>query len=103
MAKIIYANGQELTCHPKDKEAGFSCEELYFLLSCSTIEMQEIKQTDDGNLMILDEEGKLSDKPMNEKGTRLWEESHGLPVAQLLMNGDHIVGDILICTDAEFK
>ena len=34
MAKIIYANGQELTCHPKDKEAGFSCEELYFLLSC---------------------------------------------------------------------
>ena len=52
----------------------------------------EVVWLNDGNLMIVDEEGKLKNKEMNVKASALCCSSY-----------DHIVGDALVCTRKEFE
>lgn len=51
----------------------------------------QMVNTKDGDLMIMDEEGKLKDKPINTKATEMYR--YGA--------SDTIVGDVIIATEKE--
>ena len=53
-----------------------------------------LRTTDGNNYLICDEEGKLKNKPLNEKATDLWSGKN---------SGDVIVGDVVICVKKEFE
>lgn len=55
---------------------------------CGTDMIQMIALGDNGMHMILDEEGKLKDKPFNKNATIL--------ASPFLLPGDYIVGDVLV-------
>jgi len=52
----------------------------------------EVVWLNNGDLMIVDEEGKLKDKEMNVKASVLYGSSY-----------DVIVGDVIVCTRKEFE
>ena len=66
MATLIRADGTEQDVRPV--VGGFTLDELYNLLGCSTIETLTLH---DGRTMVIDEEGKYTDKPRNERATDL--------------------------------
>ena len=124
MAMFIPADPTQPTreVFPKDKEDGFSLQELYTLLSCDTIEVVYLP-SEEGQIMIVDEEGKLAQKPRNERATKLAQfvspkemvewllamKNAGVPVIRvtdepltdLTEEVDYIVGDALVCLDGE--
>ncbi|KKK89195.1 hypothetical protein LCGC14_2735520 [marine sediment metagenome] len=53
----------------------------------------EIVQTNDGRLIVLDEEGKLKDKPVNSKATAL--------TRGIVCDWDLTVGDVVIASHRE--
>lgn len=53
----------------------------------------QIVPTNDGRLLILDEEGKLKDKPVNMKGTKL--------TRGIVDDYDLIVGDVVVANNDE--
>jgi len=53
----------------------------------------ETVPTNDGKVMILDEEGKLKSKPLNIKATKM--------VEGVIMADDVIVGDVIVCENSE--
>ena len=53
----------------------------------------EIVGTNDGRLLVLDEEGKLKNKPINEAATAL--------ARGVIADTDYIVGDAVVVTDTE--
>jgi len=55
----------------------------------------EIVATNTGQLLVLDEEGKMKDKPVNKEGTRL--------TRGILANDDFIVGDVVLAKKSEVK
>jgi hypothetical protein len=91
MATIIRAHdGQEFSVSPKNKEIGFTLQELYDLIgnNCDCVEHITLA---DGRSMWLDEEGKFR-KPLlheNAKATRLLHKAGGMPE-------DYVVGNVLI-------
>lgn len=106
MARIIREDGTEQTVQPKDPSVGFKLKgEVYDHLHCDIVEMHSITPDEDGNnIMLIDEEGKLAEeKEFNAKATELWSKTHGIPVAKLVESGDHIVGDVLVCKEDEFR
>lgn len=66
--------------------SSFTLEELYNLIDCETIEV--INLTDDF-ILIIDEEGKLKDKYVNNFATDIAIES--------LQEGDYIAGNAVFC------
>src|ERR1700738_1138798 len=69
MALLIPADGNLPLRDVQPKNGrNFQLAELYELLACSYI---EILQLTDGRKMVLDEDGKLTGKPRNERATRL--------------------------------
>lgn len=68
----------------------FSLDEFYRYCSCECI---QLVRTIGGSWMVLDESGKLAEKPINELATDLWG-YRGI---------DPIVGDVLICEDHEIE
>lgn len=54
----------------------------------------EVVRLPDGKLLVVDEEGKLRDKPYNEAATA---------IAAPRLTGDFIVGDALLVTHDEFE
>lgn len=50
----------------------------------------EIVKVGKGKLLVMDEEGKMKGKPVNDTASKLYGYQH-----------DHIVGDVVIATDAE--
>lgn len=124
MATFIPADAAQPTheVSPKDPEAGFTLEELYPLLSCTTIEVVSLP---DGQMMIIDEEGKWAQKPRNERATQaaqfvspkemvawlLKMREQGVnvirvtpdPLTDCSGESDWIVGDALICHEEELK
>jgi len=99
----------------------FQLTQLYELLSCDMI---EIRRLADGRIMVLDEEGKLTDKPRNERATLLADFATpkqliaemsrmreagvsvawvGEPITSMATEVDYIVGDVLICNSGEVR
>ena len=64
----------------------FKLQELYKKIGCKLIEVVSLN---DGWIMIIDEEGKLNDKPVNNIGTAY--------LRQTRHTQDYIVGDIVLC------
>lgn len=56
----------------------------------------EILQLPDGKYLVIDEEGKIKDKPRNETATKLYR-------AGRIPTNDFIVGDAVLCTRKELK
>ncbi len=105
---------------PKNGET-FQLPQLYELLSCTTIDILHLA---DGRIMVLDDEGKLTGKPRNERATRLagfasprqvvaellrlrkagvqvfWA---GEPITDMTVEVDYIAGDVLVCENDEVR
>jgi hypothetical protein len=90
MATLITHDGLERTVIPSNLKRGFTLEEMYFLLECDTIEVVTLA---DGRLMVIDENGKLLKRPVNNKATELFLEDRD-PL-------DYIVGPALVCDRRE--
>ncbi len=100
----------------------FRLRQLYQLLDCSMIEV--IPLPDRAFIMVIDDEGKLIDKPRNERATRLAAfpsvrecvdfllrmQAAGVhviraaePLTDTMTETDYIAGDVLVCRDDELK
>lgn len=92
MATVLYADGRQRDVEPNNG-TDFQLEELYRLLDVKMIEVVPLRETE--QLMIIDEEGKLNDKPHNRVATAI---AH---FQSAIMPDDHIVGHALICDKSE--
>jgi hypothetical protein len=88
MATLIKSSGEEINVTPKNN-SDFQLEELQTFV-CGFI---EVVNTKDGRIMVINEEGKLNDLPVNFKASELYEYS----------KFDFIVGDVLLCKSNEIK
>ena len=86
MATLVKTNGEEITVLPKNK-TDFKLDELQNYVGG----IIEIVRTKDNKMMVINEEGKINELPMNEKATDLYIHS----------DFDFIVGDVLICDENE--
>jgi len=86
MATLIKSNGEEINVLPQNK-TDFTLEELQKYVGG----LIEIVRTKDGKPMIINEEGKINDLPVNQKATAIY------PYNEY----DFIVGDVLICQENE--
>ena len=99
----------------------FQLSELYALLGCTSIETLSL---DERNIMVLDEEGKLTGKPRKERATRIagfvspkemvikllrrrmegpytiWA---GEPITDMTTEVDYIAGDVLVCAIQQLR
>jgi hypothetical protein len=121
MGIFISADSNQPLYEVKPDGTDFKLAQLYTLLSCSMIEILPLA---DGLIMVLDEEGKLVEKPRNERATRIanfvtpkqlmTELLHtretgievirvGEPITDLSTETDYIAGDVLICADDEVR
>ncbi|MEA2628997.1 MAG: hypothetical protein QOJ10_1457 [Chloroflexota bacterium] len=57
--------------------------------------MIEIHPLDDGRIIVINEEGKLEQLPINVEATILWRQTYG--------GRDVIVGDVLVCKTSELR
>ena len=74
-------------------KTNFNLKELYKLIDCDTIEVVYLSN---GDLMIIDENGKLLEKRYNDYATKILRTNNP-------ENRDFIVGDALICSSSELK
>lgn len=92
MARLIDTDMTNVEVKPENGR-DFKLEELYKLLDCEMIEIIHLGGHFDGQIMIIDEEGKLTGKQRNRVATdifmvdRTW--------------SDTIVGKALVCLDSE--
>ena len=89
MAELIKHTGETVEIEPENG-SNFRLQELYKILNCSLIELVGTK---DGRLIILDEEGKLQNKSINTKATKLYKYGER----------DVIVGDVVICNNKQIE
>ena len=89
MAELIKDTGEVTEIEPENG-LNFKLQELYKILNCRLIELVGTK---DGRLIILDEEGKLQNKSINTKATKLYKYGER----------DVIVGDVVICNNKQIE
>lgn len=89
MATIIKTDGAQIEVQPKNG-TDFQLEELNEIVG-GFIEIVYLRN---GLIMVVNEEGKLNNLPLNEVATRV-----------CLLNGypDTIVGNVLVCKSEEVK
>lgn len=90
MAELIRVDGTRETVTPKNGTDFQFKGEAYDLLGTDMI---QIVETIDGRIMLIDEEGKLKEKPINVAATRLYK----------YREHDVIVGDALVCDSREVE
>jgi hypothetical protein len=90
MAQIIKTNGEVIEAQPKNG-TDFSLEELQGIVG-GYVEVVSIHY---GQIIVLDEEGKLKGKDRNNKATELYRLRR--------LTTDFIVGDVLVCNDSEVR
>ena len=90
MAKIYKMNGEVLDIEPKNGQ-DFQLEELQTIVG-GLIQIIEINDTE---IMVINEEGKLENLPLNEQATAIYKKQ--------VCEGDFIVGDVLICKNEEVR
>ena len=88
MATVLHIDGTQTMVTPTSPPA-FSLEELQAMVGG----WLEVVYLPDGNLLVIDEEGKLKNYPRNEQATRL--------AASRLFRGDYIAGTAVIVTLTE--
>ncbi len=94
MAILTKPDGSFEQVRPADPSAGFSLEELYRYLHCTTVEMVSLGS---GVTMWLDEHGKAREiHEVNAVATALPARAGGMP-------GDYVVGRALLCNPDEVK
>ena len=86
MATLIKTNGEETNVLPKNK-TDFKLDELQTFVGG----IIEIVKTKDGRTMVINEEGKIYDLPINQKAFELYQYNEF----------DFIAGDVLICNENE--
>ncbi len=91
MARLITVDKQitEKRVYPKNET--FSLEEMYKYTNSSIVEFIYIN----GHIMVIDEEGKLNNKKVNDVATYYFR--------KYIKTQDFIVGDVLICEKSEIK
>lgn len=89
MAKIFKTDGDVLNVEPKNGK-DFSLEELQAVVG-GYIEIADMGD----EFMVLNEEGKLLNLPLNERATALYKKK--------VYAGDYIVGDVLVCNKNQVK
>lgn len=88
MATLYKTDGTQTEVTPKNGKQ-FTLEELQALVGGYI----QVVNTNDRRVMVVDEEGKLKDKPYNQAATRLYK--YG--------TDDRIVGDVVIGTHEELS
>lgn len=89
-ALLIKTTGESSFITPKNGK-DFTLEELYALIGCELIEVVYPIE-DNGNIFIIDEEGKLAGKIPNAAATLLWG-----------VTGDYLAGDVIYCPSEMLK
>jgi hypothetical protein len=92
MATLILEDGRESTMTPANAKTGFTLAELYSAIGCDVVEVMRLR---DGRLLVIDENGKLVGREVNELATHL--------ARAVLQTHDVIVGPALLCSRREFK
>ena len=98
MATLIKCNHDVLPredlieIEPENKN-NFQLKELYKLLMCDTIEVIYLNQNE---IMIIDENGKLLGKPLNDTATHIYRKN-------IKNTRDFIVGHALVCNTNQLK
>jgi hypothetical protein len=88
MAELLRADGTRETITPKNGTDFQFKGEAYDLIGTDMI---EIVPTHDGRILLIDENGKLKEKPINVAASRLYRfNEHAV-----------IVGDAIVCNDSE--
>lgn len=96
MATLIKIDGTLEEVFPKDPKRGFTLQELYSLLNCDWVESCGYVKDEGGwRSLVVDEEGKLNCKRVNEKATQIYQNTYNTE--------DYIVGDAILVTDQEFQ
>lgn len=90
MAKIYKTDGTILDVEPKNKKF-FKLEELQKIVGGYI----EIVELNNGEIIVLNENGKVDNLPYNDEATKIYKEN--------INTSDFIVGDILICKAREVK
>ena len=98
MANLIKVSKEGISNQKPEKvepenKTNFNLKELYKLLDCDTIEVVYLSN---GDLMIIDENGKLLNKRYNDYATNVLRNDN-------TDNRDFIVGSALICNSSELK
>jgi hypothetical protein len=88
MATLIKSNGEEINVLPNNKK-DFQLDELQNYVGG----LIEIVKTKDGKTMVINEEGKINDLPINQKASQLYQYNES----------DFIAGDVLICQSNEIR
>ena len=86
MATLIKSNGEEENVLPNNKR-DFQLDELQKYVGG----LIEIVKTKDGRTMVINEEGKINELPINQKATALYQYNEF----------DFIIGDVVICDSNE--
>ncbi len=87
MAFLISAETSRLSeVLPKNPATGFTLDELYALLNCSTVEIVYLRN---GTILIIDEDGKYTSKAKNALATGVAKALEGI------RPDDYIVGDAI--------
>lgn len=96
MARLIKADGTEKEVFPADGKK-FGLTELREMIG-GTIDIQLKPTRGHGakQCMVVNDNGKLDDLPMNAAASKIWQEWY--PIAEYPHNNDEmIVGDVLVC------
>jgi hypothetical protein len=88
MARFIKSNGIDMELVP-EKGTQFTLVELQDLVDGFI----EIVPAKDGRLIVINEEGKLKNLPVNQKASLLYKHAPA----------DFIVGDVLVCDKSEIR
>ncbi len=95
MAQYIKTNGSVIGIRPEQGKQ-FTLKELQGLVG-GTVDLAYMPS---GNVMYLNDNGKLKGLPMNEKASEIWQKEY--PLNKYPINNDGlIVGDVLIMSREE--
>lgn len=92
MAHLYRTNGAVEDIAPRNGRT-FELDELYEMLSCELIEVVRLGK----QIMVIDEEGKFTSKPVNGSATRIARANYAIRC------DDCIVGDALVCEDNQLE
>lgn len=92
MARIIKTNGEIIPVEPKNG-TDFQLNEMQEIVG-GYIQLFYL-MNDEGEVIVMNEDGKFAGLPVNDKATELAEKS--------LFPGDYIVGDVLVCDTEQIK
>lgn len=98
MATLLKIDGTKKTILPANKKEGFTLDEIYAALDCTCVQRVYVNNGKESN-MICDENAKC----VQGWGTRINASATDLFDATYGRGRDLIVGNVLLCSDEEWK